>query len=341
MRVLLRVLAVLAGLLLAVIVSEGVVVLLDPYGAPTQAHNGRLYQEEMVELDTASARLFRHRPSARVEMRGHVFETNSRGLRGPELEIPKPDGVKRLVFLGDSVVLGWGVAQEDTFVARTQAALRQATGERWETVNAGHLLHDTTQELAVLEEVGLAYEPDVLVLVYVENDIVLTRSVFELQGRESDEELSPEARKILARTRQLARIQPYLPNIHAALEFLYVRSSPAGQQGSAEHAGELGLSLEAGWEASRDALLRLRDQAAERGIPFAVFDYRRDTPLAEKVAAFCAIEDIPYASIAFTPEEEAQGVENSPADTHANPRGHRFLTEHVLRALRETELVTW
>lgn len=339
MRVLLRVLAVLTGLFLAVLVSEGLVVLLDPYGAPTQAHNGRLYQEQLVELETASARLFRHKPNTRVEMRGHVFETNSRGLRGPELAIPKPAGVKRLVFLGDSVVLGWGVPQEDTFVAGTQAALRQATGERWETVNAGHLLHDTTQERAVLEEVGLAYEPDVLVLVYVENDIVLTRSVFELQERLGDEQLSAEASKILARTRQLARIQPYLPNIHAALEFLYVRSSPAGQQGSAEHAGELGLSLEAGWEASREALRRIRDLAAERDIAFAVFDYRRGTPLAEKLSAFCAGEAIPYASIAFTPEEEAQGVENSPADAHANPLGHRFLTEHILRALRETGLI--
>ena len=47
-----------------------------------------------------------------------------------------------------------------TFVARTSQALSEATGERWETVNAGHLLHDTTQELGVLEEVGLAYEPE-------------------------------------------------------------------------------------------------------------------------------------------------------------------------------------
>jgi lysophospholipase L1-like esterase len=338
-RVLLRVLAVLVGLLLAVIASEGVVYLLDPYGAPTQATNGRLYQEELVELDAASARIFRHKPDARVELRGHLFRTNARGLRGPELETPKPAGVKRLVFLGDSVVLGWGVAEEDTFVRGTEQALTTATGERWETVNAGHLLHDTTQELGVLEEVGLECEPDVLVLVFVENDIVLTRSVFELQGREDDQELSEDARTVLRRTQQLARIKPYLSNIHAVLEFLYVRSSPAGQQGSAEHAEELGLSLEAGWDASREALRRMRALSEEHGFRFGVFDYRRGTPLSEKLAAFCAEEQIPYASIAFTEEEEAQDIENSAADAHANPLGQRFLTEHILEALRATGLV--
>ena len=41
---------------------------------------------------------------AEVEVR-----TNSLGLRGAELELPKPRDRRRLFFLGDSVVLGWGV----------------------------------------------------------------------------------------------------------------------------------------------------------------------------------------------------------------------------------------
>jgi len=339
-RVLLRVLAVLIGLLLAVLAIEGAVYLLDPYGAPTQAHNGRVYRESVVELDPESARIFRHKPDLAVEMRGHLFRTDSRGMRGQELETPKPEGVKRLVFLGDSVVLGWGVADEDTFVSRTQTALSAATGEPWETVNAGHLLHDTTQELGVLEEVGLQYEPDVLVLVFVENDVVSTRAVFELQERSGDAELSEEAVRVLKRTRQLSLIQPYLPNLHAVLEFLFVQSSPAGQQGSAEHAEELGLSLEAGWTAAQESIRRMKALAAERGFRFGVFDYRRGTPLSGKLAAFCAAESIPYASIAFTEEEEAQDITNSPADMHANELGHRFLTEHILEALGTTGLVT-
>ena len=253
--------------------------------------------------------------------------------------LAKPENTRRILFLGDSVVLGWGVADEDTFVSLTRAALSEATGDRWETVNAGHLLHDTTQELGVLEEVGLQYEPDVLVLVFVENDVVSTRSVFELQERPDDQELSAEAKQVLKRTQQLAKIKPYLPNLHAVLEFLYVQSSPAGQQGSAEHAEELGLSLEAGWNASQEALRRMKALAAEHGVRLGVFDYRRGTPLSEKVAAFCAAESIPYASIAFTEEEEAQDITNSAADAHANELGHRFLTAHVLRALRETGLV--
>ena len=99
--------------------------------------------------------------------------TDSRGLRGPERTTPKPDDVRRLIFLGDSVVLGWGVDDEQTFVALVEKGLSQSTGSRWETVNGGHLLHDTTQELAVLEDVGLAYEPDAIALVFVDNEICM------------------------------------------------------------------------------------------------------------------------------------------------------------------------
>ena len=48
---------------------------------------------------------------------------NSRGLRGDEVSLQKPVGVRRVLVVGDSFGWGFGVEQEDTFGARLERAL--------------------------------------------------------------------------------------------------------------------------------------------------------------------------------------------------------------------------
>ena len=50
-----------------------------------------------------------------------------------------------------------------------------------ETVNTGVVGYNTIQELARLEQVGLAYQPDVVVLTFVVNDLLETFSIFDHQ----------------------------------------------------------------------------------------------------------------------------------------------------------------
>lgn len=54
---------------------------------------------------------------------GIAHRVNTLGLRGPDRPIEKPPGVARVAVLGDSVVWGWGVAEEDGMVARLEARL--------------------------------------------------------------------------------------------------------------------------------------------------------------------------------------------------------------------------
>ena len=56
-----------------------------------------------------------HPPEMDEIFQGVRIKTNSYGLRGQEFERTKPEGRKRILILGDSVVLGWGVEYEDTF----------------------------------------------------------------------------------------------------------------------------------------------------------------------------------------------------------------------------------
>jgi lysophospholipase L1-like esterase len=103
-----------------------------------------------------------------------VFKTNSLGYRNPEIG---PKQGKRLLFLGDSITFGHGVNEEWTFVRLLQN-LARAQGENWETVNGAVEGLGTNGELAVLEETGLALQPDVVVLDFYLNDFLESPGIF-------------------------------------------------------------------------------------------------------------------------------------------------------------------
>ena len=100
----------------------------------------------------------------------HAVRVNALGLRGPELGAKEP-GERRVLFLGDSLTYGQGVAEEDTVPGALERELAARTGTKWTVVNAGHRAYDTPQELALLEELGEEIQPDVVLLGWYWNDV--------------------------------------------------------------------------------------------------------------------------------------------------------------------------
>lgn len=129
-----------------------------------------------IDLDGT---LYRQKPSLDLDLGSYRLRTNRLGFRGPEIEREKPEGTFRILILGDSVCYGTGVNDEVTFVRRWEADLNRRGSRRFEVVNTGHPMYDTNQELAVLKDAGLALQPDLVLLVYVVNDIEPTRDVVE------------------------------------------------------------------------------------------------------------------------------------------------------------------
>ncbi len=60
-----------------------------------------------------------------VNWSGVPIDTNGWGMREKEYELPKPEGVVRVVFVGDSFVFGFGVAVEDRMGALLEGYLRE------------------------------------------------------------------------------------------------------------------------------------------------------------------------------------------------------------------------
>lgn len=96
-----------------------------------------------------------------------AYRINEDGLRADRRYTrPKPDGTRRIVLLGDSVLFGLGVAVEDTFTAKVEQALPNT-----DVINAGVGGYSTYSERVWLEHIGLTYDPDVIVVVFCPNDV--------------------------------------------------------------------------------------------------------------------------------------------------------------------------
>ena len=94
---------------------------------------------------------------------GAIATIHEQGLRAPIPNAPRPDGVERVMVLGDSTFFGHGVGDDETLPARLEAELVER-GIQAEVINGAVPGYSTEQTLLLLEEQGWSYEPTLLVL---------------------------------------------------------------------------------------------------------------------------------------------------------------------------------
>lgn len=281
--------------------------------------------------------LFRHKPSTTTTYGRFSLQTNSLGFRGPEVAKVKPVGTYRIVALGDSVTLAWGVDDAASWCRRLEVALNERKdGRRYEVINTGHLSYDSMQEAALLEREGLALSPDLVVLTFVTNDIVdPTYLLVEalLDGKTALPGPPPTWRDRLVHQGSI-----YLPAWTALLTNLGARLGSTAQSVAAgsELKPESVPFGTLGWERSQRALRRMRDLCRERGIAFLVLDHT--LPPLPVLADFCRDESIALHDFRFTGDELTQPIYNSMIDTHANALGNELLLGKALRALEAAKL---
>jgi lysophospholipase L1-like esterase len=89
---------------------------------------------------------------------------NSHNTRGPEFEVEKPPGTFRILSIGDSRTFGWGLRDEETYSRQLETRLRQYSNRPVEVINAGVNAWSYPQLLVYFREVGLAYNPDLVIV---------------------------------------------------------------------------------------------------------------------------------------------------------------------------------
>jgi hypothetical protein len=113
------------------------------------------------------------------------FRINAQGMRSDrEYVVPKPPGTVRIIGLGDSFTMGYEVDLEDTYLYQLERVLHDRGHRNVEVLNLAVSGFGTAEEMLKLEHEGLAYEPDIVVLGYFNNDVEnnLVSNLFRVEG---------------------------------------------------------------------------------------------------------------------------------------------------------------
>jgi len=97
---------------------------------------------------------------------------NSIGWRDAEHTLEKPNGVFRILGLGDSYLWGQGVKREDICLNKLPGLLESSLdGTTIETINAGISAYNTVDQREQFVNKAVHYNPDLVILHFVLNDV--------------------------------------------------------------------------------------------------------------------------------------------------------------------------
>ncbi len=138
--------------------AEGVLALLGAGGGPTYVVTKGLRWTLPPNLDGEP---FPMRESGRT----FALSTNADGLRTRWPPGPAPAGMKTILWLGDSRILGWGVDDGEDVSAWLEKILAETYGAgKWRVIDAGMPGYSSVQSLGLFERLGLRYAPDIVIL---------------------------------------------------------------------------------------------------------------------------------------------------------------------------------
>jgi lysophospholipase L1-like esterase len=344
----------LVALLIALAVSELVAraILPAPPNGVRQPQITYLYDPEIRYVMA---------PSQQGWIDDGFLRINSFGFRGRELTIPKPAGTFRVAVIGDSVTLGWGVADDETFSAQLEALLQHRFPDQGiEIVNLGVGGYDTRQEVTLLRRYVARLEPDLALVGFYSNDVP--------DSLDDNGGVPPSGTRIAASNPQSGQVLHMNPTpssgwnqfvrrsrIAYTLGSFVNRVAKRGEWGTSRFSIELDIlegkqtpELNRAWSIVQGQLGELRALAASYGFPVGIVvlpckeqvlgqypnaQYQsRVRTIAEPLGMF-VIDPLP--SLASERRKDELFI---PYDrNHPSAVGHRIIAESVFRSLLDQE----
>jgi lysophospholipase L1-like esterase len=272
---------------------------------------------------------FRNPVRHRGIYQGVEIATNEIGLRERPLSPPSNERWRVLV-LGDSVAFGWGVRVEDTFSRQLETDLRQELHIRAETVNSGVPGYNTRQGSAFLAQYYENVKPDLILLLYVDNDIDTIDSERTHMGIRPNLWKNPTgvADYYLSWSRLYFMARHLTPVLLSAVtgSFSDPRTAP-------------------GWRESMESLAATARFCRERNVPLVVLQFRMvsnalQNALNEDITSLAGKEGFHYCdTLPWFQGRNLRELTNSFIDTHPNANGHRVLAAGALSYLTREGLV--
>ncbi len=297
--------------------------------------------------------IYELKPGVVLEIQGRKQKINTHGMRDREVSKNKAPGLFRIAVVGDSFTFGWRVALDDCYVKQLEKLLNERAGRQdaFEVLNFGVCGYNTEQEKILLEEKVLGFEPDLVIVGFVTNDIMLPASPLALYfvNRRDPVELDRLKKAERLMVRHLPRaaeeiLPPWLSWSRLACFF--------SQRIEEARRGDVIANYyddDEMWTALRFSLRDVKSLLQRRQIPgfVALFpedlrELSRPTRIAihEKLrAAFGAIE-IPFVDLLDVYRREPlDKILIDPIDSHPSRYGHKIAARAICDALIERGLL--
>jgi hypothetical protein len=255
------------------------------------------------------------KPGLDVRFQGSRVTTNAHGWREGEIA-PRKNG-RRILGLGDSVMFGWGVEEQERYMDVLERRLDEERPQQgWETVVTAVPGYNLVMEVELLEQRGLALDPDLIVYGYFDNDHHLPNFV-------------QDPPRVLSTDSFLARYAGILAGRSRAVFTSRLDGRQLFRIRDASQVPEPYRHL-VGPEPFRKALERLAELSRETDTPVVIFDFTLPGLPRE-----LRPEELVYvgASDAGSVEELRSNQQ------HPTPQGHRALADALYRALTERGLL--
>lgn len=219
---------------------------------------------------------YRLRPHARTRFVTAEFDTaiaiNGQGVRDDAEIGPKPANERRIVVLGDSLVLSVQVDRQQTFCQLLEDRLNRSAagaGVRYRVINAGVQGYGPVEELLFFRQVARSFQPDLVIeTIFVGNDAEeAVTSAPRLQGGARP---AAEARSesLVNRLRRLVRRSMVLQVLRLRVVTVTERLPSVGAPPESplqSYAASPAPRIDAGLRIARDCVQAIATEAAAAG----------------------------------------------------------------------------
>lgn len=170
----------LVSLVIAAVLFAGIETVIR-FGFPQTLKTTMLEEQSMGQVDPNVGHT--NRPNAHARVRGPEFDVeyliNEQGNRDTSVySADKPDGVTRVLLLGDSFTYGSGNDYEDIWPVLLENQL-QGNGHDIEVIKAGVPGYDTRRQVLYLEHLYDELKPDIVAFVFLPNDLFTNTPIVE------------------------------------------------------------------------------------------------------------------------------------------------------------------
>ncbi len=315
---------------------------------------------------------YRLRPNARTRFVTSEFDAhiaiNAQGVRDDRDIGPKAPNERRVVVLGDSLVLSVQVDRQQTFCSLLEERLNRGDGPyTYRVINAGVQGYGPVEELLFFREVVRHFQPDLVVeTIFVGNDAEeAVASAPRLRGDARataevvSESLRTRLRRLVRRSMVLQVLRLRVVSVTDRLPTFKAPPEPPLQSYAAHPAPRIAE----GMRISRDCVSAIADEASSVGARTMVMlvparfqvddpDYGRlKTAVAQAGGELvrdaatdrfdAALADVPLPRLDVLPALRAAlpGKDVFFQETvHFTPRGHEIVAEAMERFIREKGL---